>query len=141
MWSIIGSLGTAIVDGISGHFKDKREIKKIKVRAEKKVILAEAQAKVEMAKTGQQQDYDLDRIAVEDMKKSWKDEFVLVVFYAPLILVFVPSYAEYIQDGFKVLATLPEWYMHVVVGITVVVMGMRGMLTKFISMLSNKFKF
>ena len=43
---------------------------------------------------------------------SWKDEFALVVLLAPAILVFVPGMREYVQHGFEVLATLPEWYQY-----------------------------
>ena len=43
---------------------------------------------------------------------SWKDEFALVVLLAPAILVFIPGMREYVQSGFEVLATLPDWYQY-----------------------------
>lgn len=141
MWGILGTLGSAIIGGISNHFEDKRELQKIEVEAQKKVIIAKAEAEVEMAKNGQQQEYDLDRIATEDMKKSLKDEIVMAIFYAPLIMSFIPMLAPYALEGFTILKQLPEWYMYLVVGITVVTMGMRGMLTKFIGIISNKVSF
>ena len=45
-------------------------------------------------------------------KRSWKDEFALVVLLAPAILVFIPGMREYVQSGFEVLATLPDWYQY-----------------------------
>lgn len=140
MLGALVSLGSTIVSGISDHFKGKQEIKKTRIEAEKKLIMAEAENAMAMAKEGQKQEYDLDRIATENMKKSWKDEAVMIIFYAPLVTVFVPSMAPYVKEGFVVLDTLPDWYMYLIVGITVVTMGMRGMLTKFIQMLGKRLK-
>ena len=43
---------------------------------------------------------------------SWKDEFALVVLFAPAILVFIPGMTEYVRNGFEILNTLPEWYQY-----------------------------
>ena len=43
---------------------------------------------------------------------SWKDEFALVVLLTPAILVFIPGMTEYVEHGFSILATLPEWYQY-----------------------------
>ena len=43
---------------------------------------------------------------------SWKDEFALVVLLTPAVLVFIPGMTEYVEHGFKILATLPEWYQY-----------------------------
>ena len=43
---------------------------------------------------------------------SWKDEFALVVLLTPAILVFIPGMTEYVEHGFTILATLPEWYQY-----------------------------
>ena len=39
------TLGSAIISGISGYFKDKHEIKKVQVEADKLLIRAEAESK------------------------------------------------------------------------------------------------
>ena len=55
---------------------------------------------------------DWEQSAIEVSKDSWKDEFALVVLLAPAILVFIPGMREYVQSGFEVLATLPDWYQY-----------------------------
>lgn len=50
MFGILGSLGTAIVSGVSDYFKGRQEIKKVELEADKMLIMAEAQAKAEDVK-------------------------------------------------------------------------------------------
>ena len=50
MFGVIGSLGSAIVSGISDYFKGKQEIKKMELEADKMLIMAEAQAKADRLK-------------------------------------------------------------------------------------------
>ena len=92
MLSIIGSIGSAIVGGVSDYFKGKQEIKKIQLEADKMLITAEATAKIERLKRESEQDHDLDKIAMNAMEKSWKDEFLLLIFSLPVILCFIPEY-------------------------------------------------
>ena len=46
MLSIIGSIGSAIISGVSDYFKGKQEISKTKLEGDIKVLVAEAEAKV-----------------------------------------------------------------------------------------------
>lgn len=41
---------------------------------------------------------------------SWKDEWFTILFSIPLIMCFIPSLVEYVEQGFIVLATMPDWY-------------------------------
>ena len=134
MWTaLIGP----VVGAVSGYFKDKQEIKKAKVEAEKITIQAEAEVKkadavnkMKRAKQGQLQDYELDRIAMNNMEKSWKDELILVVFLVPAVLSFIPGYAEQVKAGFEALAQTPDWYQWTLMGMIVVIYGLRGMAGK-----------
>ena len=128
--------GMAIV-GIRDYFMGSQEIRKAKEDGKIAVIQADANqriavsnAKIRMAESGQTDDYNLDRIAMTNMNKSYKDEVVLFVFLAPMIAAFFPGYAEYVEKGFSVIAKMPDWYMYLIVGMVVVIYGMRGMLTK-----------
>lgn len=64
MLGIIGSLGSAIITGVSDYFKGKQEIKKVELEADKMLIMAEAQAKADRLKREAEMDYDLDKIAM-----------------------------------------------------------------------------
>ncbi len=135
---LINCLG-GVVQSVSGYFKDKQELKKIKLASEKKVIEAKAnsliaisEAKIHIAKTGQANDFSLDRLAMENMEKSYKDEFLLLLFSIPMIMAFLPKYADDALKGFEVIQNMPQWYQYTFIGMVVVIYGMRGMFTKFL---------
>lgn len=130
---------TAIISGVTnlvgGYFKDKQEIKKAKVEAEKIKIQADADiakatavSATKRAEAGQEQDYNLDMVAMQNMEKSWKDELILIVFMVPLVMCFIPGYDVYVMNGFTVLANTPDWYQWLLVGMIVVIYGLRGLL-------------
>ena len=126
------TLGSAIVGGISGYFKDKNEIKKVQVEADKLLIMAEAESKAKRLEREAEMDYDLDRIAMQNMDKSWKDELILLIWLTPVIMCFIPEYHIYVTNGFASLALVPDWYMYILVGMVTVIYGMRGLLRMMI---------
>ena len=126
------TLGNAIVSGISGYFKDKHEIKKVQVEADKLLIMAEAESKAKRLEREAEMDYDLDRIAMQNMDKSWKDELILLIWLTPVIMCFIPEYHVYVTNGFASLALVPDWYMYILVGMVTVIYGMRGLLRMMI---------
>lgn len=138
MLSGLLSIGGAIVNGISNYFTGKQEISKIQLEADKMLVMAEAQAKAERLKRESEQDYDLDKQAMLNMNSSWKDEFLLLLFSIPVVLCFHPSYRIYVEDGFKTLNVIPEWFMYVYIGMIVVIYGMRGMLKMVLQLLLNR---
>ena len=126
------TLGSAIISGISGYFKDKHEIKKVQVEADKLLIMAEAESKAKRLEREAEMDYDLDRIAMQNMDKSWKDELILLIWLTPVIMCFIPEYHIYVTNGFASLALVPDWYMYILVGMVTVIYGMRGLLRMMI---------
>ena len=86
------TLGSAIISGISGYFQDKNEIKKVQVEADKLLIMAEAESKAKRLEREAEMDYDLDRIAMQNMDKSWKDELILLIWLTPVVLSFIPEW-------------------------------------------------
>ena len=135
---IFATLGTAIISGITGYFKDKNEIKKVEVEAEKMLVLAKAEAEANKMKRESEQDYDLDKIAMIAMDKSWKDEFLLILFSIPIAMCFFPEYRQYVEDGFKTLKIIPEWFMYIYVAMIVVIYGLRGLLRMFLQLMIDK---
>ena len=64
--------------------------------------------------------------AVDQMKGSWKDEFVLLALMVPAICVFIGPLRPHIKEGFEVLATLPEYYTHLLYLACSVSLGVRA---------------
>ena len=135
------SLGTSIIGGITDYFKGKQEINKAQLEADIKLIVAEAESKAKRLEREAEMDYDLDKIAMQNMDKTWKDELILVIFMIPLVMSFLPSYQEYVTSGFASLALVPDWYMYILVGMITVIYGMRGLLKMLLQTLSNRFSF
>ena len=119
---------------IGGNWLDnKQKIAQAKTEAEITTIKATADRQA----SAQDQNYDLDRLAMENMSKSWKDEIILVVFLIPMIMAFIPGFESYALAGFGVMAQMPQWYQYIIIGMVVVIYGLRGLLEK---VLEKKFK-
>ena len=64
--------------------------------------------------------------AVDQMKGSWKDEFVLLALMVPAICSFLPFMQPHIARGFEILETLPEYYTHLLYLACSVSLGVRA---------------
>lgn len=135
MLPIIGSLidlGGTYLKGKQEEVKAKAEAAIVSIQADADIKKAKALSATKLAEAGQEQNYDLDRLAMENMNKSWKDEVILVIFLAPMVLAFIPGMDGYALAGFQVISKMPEWYQYIIIGMVVVIYGMRGMLEKLI---------
>lgn len=145
MWGL--GIIKSVVDGVKEYTLESKKQKTLKIERDTELALLEysvkveqAKAKVELAKQGLTQDYDLDKLTTENMRNSYKDEFVLLILYTPVVLCFT-KYSDEVLQGFEVLKQTPDWFMYLVVGATIVTLGMRGLLTQFLNGLGNKIKF
>jgi hypothetical protein len=114
MISILGSLvslGSTFLQGKQDEAKAKAEAAIVGIQADADIKRAKALAATKMAESGQAQNYDLDRLAMEQMGKSWKDEVILIIFLAPMVMAFIPGMDGYALAGFTVIAKMPEWYL------------------------------
>lgn len=102
------------------------------MKLEHQTNMAVATTKLRMAEEGQRIDFELDQMSMTEMSHSWKDEFVLMVFITPMMMAFVPGASIYALKGFETIQQMPQWYVALIVGMVVVIYGMRGLLTKFI---------
>ena len=131
------SLGGTWLEGKQKQTEATLEAKLVEIKADSDIKKAKAIAITKMAQEGQAQNYDLDRLAMEQMTKSWKDELLLIVFLTPMLMAFIPGLEAYSLAGFTVIAQMPEWYRYIIIGMVVVIYGLRGLLEK---VLEKKFK-
>ena len=64
--------------------------------------------------------------AVDQMKGSWKDEFVLLALMIPAICAFIGPLQPHIERGFEILSGLPEYYRHLLYLACSVSLGVRA---------------
>lgn len=129
MWGAITGLiglGTKYVEGKQKISEAKTNAQVTALNAEATIKQANAIAANKMAETGQMQDHNLDKIAMEDMKNSWLDEIIWAILWTPVVMAFV-GYEERVKAGFEALEVIPDWFMYMVVGTFIVKYGLRGM--------------
>ncbi len=102
--------------------KDKKDDREHEIR------IIKATNATELAKQGIQIEADWDRNAQEDMKTSWKDEYLMVLFSIPLIGAFIPSLQDAVLEGFNTLDKTPDWYILMITGIVAATFGLRWLL-------------
>jgi hypothetical protein len=120
---LLGALLGAPAEAVADYFKERQRLKaelKLK-KLEGKVQIEQAKAQMEVRKLEADNAWELAQIA----NSGWKDEWVLIMLSIPLVLVFIPSLAPYIQQGFDVLATTPEWYRWLIMAIFTAIYGIR----------------
>jgi hypothetical protein len=120
---LLGALLGAPAEAVADYFKQRQQLKadlKLK-KLESKIRIEEAKATMEVKKLEADNAWELAQIA----NSGWKDEWVLILLSIPLVLVFIPDFAPYIQQGFDVLATTPEWYRWMIMAIFTAIYGIR----------------
>ena len=119
VWQLLAKplLGVA-TDAVKGFVETRKlkgEVKIAQIQAEKK----------------KNEDIDNGKIkweqsAVDQMKGSWKDEFVLLALMIPAICAFLPFMQPHIERGFEILSGLPEYYRHLLYLACSVSLGVRA---------------
>ena len=119
MWQLLAKpLLGVVTDSVKGFVQTKKlksEVKIAQIEAEKKRNLDIAAGKIQW-----------EQSAVDQMKGSWKDEFVLLALMVPAICAFLPFMQPHIARGFHILETLPEYYTHLLYLACSVSLGVRA---------------
>ena len=119
MWQLLAKplLGVA-TDAVKGFVETRKlkgEVKIAQIQAEKKKNEDIAKGKIKW-----------EQSAVDQMKGSWKDEFVLLALMIPVICAFLPFMQPHIERGFEILSGLPEYYRHLLYLACSVSLGVRA---------------
>ena len=126
-----------ITDIVKAPLEEWQKRKTLKVELDSKekdrqheINLKKIDVATELAKQGMQIEANWDTNAQQDMKTSWKDEYLTILFSLPLILAFFPQTQETVLKGFETLDKTPEWYMFLVMGIVAGVFGLRWLVSR-----------
>jgi len=95
---------------------------------EARIVRATAEGKIAMKKVDAEVDWE--KIWSQQSSTSLKDEWFVGVLSIPLIGAFIPFLTPYIQTGFEVLSTTPDWYKAAIMAAISASFGLRG-LSKF----------
>ena len=119
MWQLLAKpLLGVVTDSFKGFIQTKKlkgEVKIAQIEAEKKRNEDIAAGKIKW-----------EQSAVDQMKGSWKDEFVLLALMVPAICAFLPFMQPHIERGFQILENLPEYYTHLLYLACSVSLGVRA---------------
>ena len=119
MWQLLAKpLLGVVTDSVKGFVQTKKlksEVKIAQIEAEKKRNEDIATGKIKW-----------EQSAVDQMKGSWKDVFVLLALMVPAICAFLPFMQPHIERGFQILETLPEYYTHLLYLACSVSLGVRA---------------
>ncbi|MDC5717860.1 hypothetical protein [Vibrio europaeus] len=134
---MIGAIANLITGGIDAY-KQQGLNKANALKRQDEIEQERHQAQVKRLQSGDEQAADLDRVSLKD--RGLKDEFILLVVFVPLILSFIPDYAEYVQEGFKALEFVPEYYWYIVGAVVIDTFGFRSMVRYLLEFFSFKFR-
>ena len=117
--SVLGNIGSKVVEAIDSRGKRKHEQKVQAVELEK----LRHTKQIELIQQGQQMDNAWE---LEQIKNSgWKDEFVLLLLSIPLAMSFIPQMQPYVVEGFAALSTTPDWYQWLILSVFAAIYGIR----------------
>ncbi|MDC5868812.1 hypothetical protein OPW39_08225 [Vibrio europaeus] len=131
----------AIVSLFNGGLETYRQYNRNKTEALKRrdeLDQEKHQARVRRLQKGEEQASSLDEVSIRE--RGFKDEFILLVVFIPLILSFIPDYAPYVEQGFNALQNIPEPYWYVVGAVVIDTLGMRAMVRYLLEFFSGKFR-
>ena len=120
-----------ILGPVAGLASSWLDAKTTKQAAEAKLKLTEAEAKAKILLSEKTSVADWERIMAEGSQSSWKDEWLVILFSIPLILVFTGEWGRnVVAEGFAALEVMPDWYQYTFGVIVAASFGVRSA-TKF----------
>ena len=119
VWQLLAKplLGVA-ADAVKGFVDTK------KAKAELKVTEIKAATKLKQDAIAGKVKWEM--AAVDQMKGSWKDEFVLLALMIPAICAFIPWMQPHIETGLATLENMPKYYTHLLYMACSVSLGYRA---------------
>ena len=127
------------MDAVAKPVQEWQRRKTIKAEGDLELKRMNAEALIEAAKNGQKIEADWDKRVQEQMRNTWKDEVLMLVFVVPFVCCFIPEAQPYIERGFTFLdAHTPTWYVVILLGIVAATFGLRWLVAPIVGRMMNK---
>ncbi|OXX34135.1 hypothetical protein B9J90_13400 [Vibrio sp. V09_P4A23P171] len=133
---MIGAIVSLVTGGIDAY-KQHNQNKANELKRKDEMKQASHDKQMERLQSGEEKAANLDELSIKE--RGYKDEF-LFIFFIPIILCFIPDYAQYVHAGFQSLQQIPEPYWYVIGAIVIDTLGMRSMLRYLLEFFSHKFR-
>lgn len=138
---ILGALGGSISAVVNGWqqratARVEAEVKTAAARAEAEatILVAQATAAQRLAENDQANAQAWDMLVAGQMDRTWKDEFYVLIFAAPLVLAFCGEWgAGVVERGFTALDDMPSWFFYSIGTMIAATFGMRRLVDFFSS--------
>lgn len=104
------SLGENLFKGVATIVEGWQQRQTLRAESQARIEEAKATATVTAMLEGRRDAAAWDKSAVDQMSRSWKDEFILLLFSIPMPMAFIPGLVPYVGAGFAVLDNMPDWY-------------------------------
>ena len=129
MWSAISGIVSGIVAPVANYFQRRAEIKLAAHQADLALVVAQGERAARLAEAGLAADASWEMAQLDLSRGSLRDEFVLLVLAAPLIIGFIKvgdfDGPAIVAAGFAALAATPLWYQGLTVAIFAATYGLR----------------
>lgn len=96
---VVGGILRDVVGLFADGLKHKRKIKE-----------AQVMSQIQFIQNEQLAEHNWDNTAQQNAGSSWKDEWFVLLLSFPLIGAFVPNLQPYVEEGFKNLEAMPDYY-------------------------------
>jgi len=134
---MFGALMTLITGGFNAY-KQHNQNQADALKRKDELEQVTHNAKIKRLEQGEDNAANLDEMSLKT--RGWKDDFVLVAVFMPLLLSFFPDYAPHVQRGFEALEHIPQPYWFIVGAVVIDVLGMRAMVRYVLEYFAFKFK-
>jgi hypothetical protein len=119
---MIQALIPAVAELAGGWLKGKAE----KAAAETRAKVAKAEAEAEVMKVAATHEAGWEKIMAQASGDSWKDEAWTILFIIIIAMCFIPPLQPYVDRGFQVLETTPDWFQWAMYASIAASFGLRG---------------
>lgn len=92
-------------------------------KAKGRVAQAKAEAEAELMK----HEAGWEKVMAQASDNSWKDEAWTILFIVIIAMCFIPPLQPYVDRGFDVLSSTPDWFQYAVYASIAASFGLRGM--------------
>lgn len=99
MWTVLGGLASFVMKEVASWAERRDKLK----AAELDVELAEARSRAELAIYKLKSDIEWDLKWADASSRSWRPEFILILWSLPTVCLFIPGLRGYVMDGFEFL--------------------------------------